>query len=89
MQKDKIENPKKELESQTKLINIKLNDMQNAFGGISDNLNHLQNTEGALHTQEFTFDDGETEVVVNAPVILRYKEKYNKLASQKENFKKF
>ena len=57
LQKDKIENLEKELESQTKLINIKLNDMQSTINGMTDNLQSVQ---------EINFDDGETKVVVNA-----------------------
>ena len=67
LQKDKIENLEKELESQTKLINIKLNNMQSTINGMTDN---LQNTEGALRVQEINFDDGETKVVVNAKLFL-------------------
>ena len=56
LQKDKIENLEKELESQTKLNNIKLNDMPSAFGmrsafSVSDEIEN---------TQEINFDDGET-----------------------------
>ena len=61
LQKDKIENLEKELESQTKLINIKLNDMQSTINGITDNLQSVQ---------EINFDDGETKVVVNAKLFL-------------------
>ena len=57
LQKDKIEKLEKELETQTKLINIKLNDMQSTINGMTDN---LQNTESALRVQEINFDDGET-----------------------------
>ena len=67
LQKDKIENLEKELESQTKLINIKLIDMQSTINGMTDN---PQNTEGALRAQEINFDDGETKVVVNAKLFL-------------------
>ena len=67
LQKDKIENLEKELESQTKLINIKLNDMQSTINGMTDN---LQNIEGALRVQEINFDDDETKVVVNAKLFL-------------------
>ena len=67
LQKDKIENLENELESQTKLINIKLNNMQSTINGMTDN---LQNTEGALRVQEIIFDDGETKVVVNAKLFL-------------------
>ena len=61
LQKDKIENLKKELESQTKLINLKLNDMQSTINGMTDNLQNVQ---------EYNFDDGETKVVVNAKFFL-------------------
>ena len=61
LQKDKIENLEKELESQTKLINIKLNDMQSSINGMTDNLQSVQ---------EINFDDGETKVVVNAKLFL-------------------
>ena len=67
LQKDKIENTEKEFESQTKLFNIKLIDMQSTINGMTDN---LQNTEGALRVQEINFDDGETKVVVNAKLFL-------------------
>ena len=67
LQKDKIENLEKEFESQTKLINLKLNDMQSTINGMTDN---LQNTEGALRVQEYNFDDGETKEVVNAKLFL-------------------
>ena len=75
MQKDKIENLEKELESQAKLINIKLND-------VSDNLEKTaklaSRTEGASrtstlasHIQEIKFVDGETKVVVKAKLFLK------------------
>ena len=57
LQKDKIENLEKELESQTKLFNIKLIDMQSTINGMTGNLQSVQ---------EINFDDGETKVVVNA-----------------------
>ena len=60
-QKDKIENLEKELESQIKLINLKLNDMQSTINGMTDNLQSVQ---------EINFDDGETKVVVNAKLFL-------------------
>ena len=72
MPKDKIENLEKEFESQTKLFNIKLIDMQSTINGMTDN---LQNTEGALRVQEINFDDGETKVVVNAKLFLDIKNK--------------
>ena len=61
LQKDKIENLEKELESQTKLFNLKLNDMQSTINGMTDNLQSVQ---------EINFDDGETKVVVNAKFFL-------------------
>ena len=61
LQKDKVEKLEKELESQTKLINIKLNDMQSTINGMTDNLQSVQ---------EINFDDGETKVVVNAKLFL-------------------
>ena len=67
LQKYKIEKLENELESQTKLINIKLNDMRSTINGMTDN---LQNTEGTLRVQEINFDDDETKVVVNAKLFL-------------------
>ena len=61
LQKDKIENFEKKFESQTKLINLKLNDMQSTINGMTDNLQNVQ---------EINFDDGETKVVVNAKLFL-------------------
>ena len=79
-EKKKIENLEKELESQTKLFNIKLNDMQSAFGGISDKLekSYTQSASGKLENiQEINFDDGETKVVVNAKLFLDIKIQQN------------
>ena len=84
LQKDKIENLEKELESQTKLINLKLNDMQSTINGMTDN---LQNTEGALRVQENNFDDVETKVVVNAKLFLDINKDTAKLATQIEDLK--
>ena len=70
LQKDKIDNLEKELESQTKLINLKLNDMQSTINGMTDN---LQNTEGALRVQEINFDDGKNQGSSQCKVILRHK----------------
>ena len=61
LQKDKVENLEKDFESQTKLINLKLNDMQSTINGMTDNLQSVQ---------EINFDDGETKVVVNAKLFL-------------------
>ena len=90
LQKDKIENLEKELESQTKLINMKHNDMQSAFGGISDKLekSYTQSASGNLENiQEIIFDDGETKVVVNAKSFLDINKDTAKLASQIEDIK--
>ena len=64
LQKDKIENLEKEFESQTKLINIKLNDLQSTFGDKSKKFNNLQNIE------EIQFINDETQIVVNAKLFL-------------------
>ena len=61
LQKDKIENLEKEFESQTKLFNIKLIDIQSTINGMTDNLQSVQ---------EINFDDGETKAVVNAKLFL-------------------
>ena len=63
LQKDKIENLEKELESQTKLINLKLNDLSNNLENFD-----MQSTFGNL--QEIIFDNGETQIVVNAKLFL-------------------
>ena len=63
LQKDKIENLEKELESQTKLINLKLNDLSNNLENFD-----MQSTFGNL--QKIIFDNGETKVVVNAKLFL-------------------
>ena len=63
LQKDKIENLEKELESQTKLINLKLNDLCNTLENFD-----MQSTFGNL--QEIIFDNGETQIVVNAKLFL-------------------
>ena len=57
LQKDKIENLEKELESQTKLFNLKLYDLSNNL----ENFNNLQ---------EVIFDNGETKVLVNAKMFV-------------------
>ena len=64
LQKDKIENLEKELESQTKLIKIKLNDLQSTFGDKLKKFNNLQNIE------EIQFINDETQIVVNAKLFL-------------------
>ena len=64
LQKDKIENLEKKFESQTKLINIKLNDLQSTFGDKLKKFNNLQNIE------EIQFINDETQIVVSAKLFL-------------------
>ena len=78
LQKDKIENLEKEFESQTKLINLKLNDMQSTINGMTDNLQSVQ---------EINFDDGETKVVVNAKLFLDINKNIEDLKINLKNFK--
>ena len=73
---------KKKIESQTKLFNIKLNDVQNTIDGVSDKLEmfntqsafgNLQNTEGASRAwriEEIQFNNDETQIVVIAKLFL-------------------
>ena len=74
LQKDKIENLEKDFESQTKLINIKLNDMQSTISGMSDKLETYinefkeQNTE--LCVEEIQFKNGEINIIINAKLFL-------------------
>ena len=71
LQKEKIENLEKEFESQTNLINIKLNKMQSAFGYKLETYNNEfkeQNTD--LQVEESQFDNDETQIVVNAKLFL-------------------
>ena len=60
LQKYKIENLEKEFDSQSKLFNLKRND-------VSDKLENFENLQSV---QEINFDDGETKVVVNAKLFL-------------------
>ena len=70
LQKDKIENLEKELESQTKLFNIKLNDMQSTFDDKLKKFN-MQSTSGNLQNiEEIQFINDETQIVVNAKLFL-------------------
>ena len=58
------------MESQTKLINIKLNDLQNTFG---DKLkkSDTQSASGKLeNVEEIQFINDETQIVVNAKIFL-------------------
>ena len=64
LQKDKLENLEKELESQTKLINIKLNDLPN---------------KTFKNVQQLTFDNGDTKVLTNANVyVCRQEQNYRR-----------
>ena len=70
LQNDKIENLEKEFESQTKLINIKLNDLQSTFGDKLKKFN-MQSTSGNLQNiEEIQFINDETQIVVNAKLFL-------------------
>ena len=80
LQKDKIETLAEELESQTKLTNLKLSNMSDKL----EKFNNLQKTEDALRVQEINCDDGEIKVVVNAKLSLDINKVTAKLASQIE-----
>ena len=70
LQKDKIENLEKEFESQTKIINLKLNDLQSTFGDKLKKFN-MQSTSGNLQNiEEIQFINDETQIVVNAKLFL-------------------
>ena len=71
----KIENLEKELETQTKLNNKKLHDIQSTF---VDNLKNIQ---------EINFDDRETKEVVKAKLFLDINKDTAKLASRIEDIK--
>ena len=72
LQKDKIENLEKEFESQTKLINIKLNDLQSTFDDKLKKFN-MQSTSGKLQNiEEIQFINDETQIVVNAKLFLDF-----------------
>ena len=83
LQKDKIENLEKEFESETKIINIKLSDMQQSWlrmqSTFDDKLENIKETN---------FNDGETKVVVNAKIFLDINKDAAKLASQMEDIKR-
>ena len=82
LQKNKIENLEKEFESQTKLFNIKLNDVQNTIDDVSDKVEKFntqsafgnrQKTEGAStawRIEEIQIINDETQIVVNAKLFL-------------------
>ena len=74
LQKDKIENLEKEFESQTKLINIKLNDVSDKLETYTAKLASYsieikeQNTE--LRVEEIQFKNGETNIIIIAKLFL-------------------
>ena len=76
LQKDKIENLEKEFESQTKLINIKLNDIQSAFGDKLKKFNtqsafgNLQNIEEIQFNNDETNTEGAPPIIINAKLFL-------------------
>ena len=67
LQKDIIENLEKEFESQTKLINIKLNDVSDKLETYINEFKE-QNTE--LRVEEIQFKNGETNIIINAMLFL-------------------
>ena len=71
LQKDKIENLENELESQTKLINIKLNDVSDK---LETYINEFKEQHTELRTEmrveEIQFTNNETQIVVNAKLFL-------------------
>ena len=64
LQKDEIENLEKEFESQTKVINIKFNDVSHKL----EKFNILQNTE--LRVEEIQPKCGETNIIIIAKFFL-------------------
>ena len=74
LQKDKIENLEKEFESQTKLIIIKLNDMQSTISGMSDKLetyiNEFKDQNTEMRVEEIQFKNGETNIRINAKLFI-------------------
>ena len=70
LQKDKIENLEKEFETQTKLINIKLNDLQSTFGDKLKKFNMQSTSDNLQNIEEIQFINDETQIVVNAKLFL-------------------
>ena len=70
LQKDKIENLEKEFESQTKLFNIKLNDLQSTFGDKLKKSDTQSASEKLENVEEIQFINDETQIVVNAKLFL-------------------
>ena len=77
LQKDKSGNLEKEFESQTKLINIKLNDVSDKVGAYinefkeqNTELRTEMRTEGALRLEEIQFHNGETNIIIDAKLFL-------------------
>ena len=64
---NKIENLENlEFESQTKIFNINLIDISDKI----EKIDNLQYTEGALRVEEIQFKYGETNIIINAKLIL-------------------
>ena len=76
LQKDKIENLEKEFESQTKLINIKLNDVSDKLETYTAKLasynNEFKEQNTELRVEEIQFKNGETNIIINAKLFLEF-----------------
>ena len=74
LQKDKIENLEKEFESQTKLINIKLNDVSDKIetytAKLASYINEFKEQNTELRVEEIQFENGETNIIINAKLFL-------------------
>ena len=74
LQKDKIENLEKEFESQTKLINIKLNDVSDKLETYTPKLasyiNEVKEQNTELRVKVIQFKNGETNIIINAKLFL-------------------
>ena len=74
LQKDLIENLEKEFESQTKLINIKLNDVSDKIetytAKLASYINEFKEQNTELRVEEIQFKNGETNIIINAKLFL-------------------
>ena len=74
LQKDKIENLEKEFESQTKLINIKLNEVSDKLetytAKLASYINEFKEQNTELRVEEIQFKNGETNIIINAKLFL-------------------
>ena len=74
LQKDKIENLEKEFESQTKLINIKLNDVSDKLetytAKLASYINEFKEQNTELRVEEIQFENGETKIIIIAKLFL-------------------